>query len=442
MDTGPSSCPDLTIVLLGHTGVGKSASGNTILGRPGFVSKRSFKSVTTQISTQSGPVLGKQISVIDTPGIIGSTREIQTLCKDLLKFPGPRLFLVVIKADRFTDDHERALDAALRAIGDCELSNCYLLFTGGDDLDKTSLDEYVNEDPGSCLKKLVDKFEGRYHLFNNKNGTQEQVRELLEKSGHLRNSDLGRERRERRERRVVLLGLPGSGKSSSGSTILGSEWFESVAGFNAGTTETASKSARVEGFWVQVVDTPGFTGQVLAPRKLFEEIMKAVVEASPGPHAFLIVVRFDRISEADIKLFKMLPKLFTGEASKYMMVLFTHGDALRGRSMDGLIRSNQHVSALVSRCGGRFCVFDNTKKGNRVQVRDLLDKIDQMVEANGGEHYTSDVFKEAHGLGDQIAMRWRQIGEWFRRKLRNLDRRRDGYTPLNQPDTTELYKMD
>ncbi|XP_032364629.1 GTPase IMAP family member 7 isoform X1 [Etheostoma spectabile] len=241
---------------------------------------------------------------------------------------------------------------------------------------------------------------------------------------------------------MVLLGLPGRGKSSSGNTILGSERFESVSGFEAGTTETSSKSARVEGRRVQVVDTPGFTGQVLSPRKLFEEIMKAVVEASPGPHAFIIVVRFDRISEADIKLFKILPKLFSRDASKHMMVLFTHGDALSGRSMDGLIWSNQHVSALVSMCGGGFSVFDNTKKGNRVQVRDLLDKIDQMVKTNGGGHYTDEMFKDGPSIPVKIAIRWRQIGEWFRRKIRNLDRRRDRYTPLNQPDTTELNKMD
>lgn len=51
--------PDLTIVLLGRTGVGQSASANTILGRAAFESKTSFKAVTTGISEETGRVFGK-----------------------------------------------------------------------------------------------------------------------------------------------------------------------------------------------------------------------------------------------------------------------------------------------------------------------------------------------------------------------------------------------
>lgn len=198
-----------------------------------------------------------------------------------------------------------------------------------------------------------------------------------------------------RDTRVILIGLPEGGKSSTGNTILGCKMFSTDCDFNAVCTETVSKSAEVEDHWLTVVDTPGFTDEILTPEQLYMEMTKTFVKASPGPHAFIIVVKIGKMSKANTTLLQILQQLFGSNSKNYAMVLFTHGDKLKGQSIDEMIQSNRCASELVSMCGGRFCVFDNTKRGNRRQVQTLMNEIDDIVKANGGGHYTSEMFQMA-----------------------------------------------
>ncbi|XP_056305079.1 GTPase IMAP family member 9-like [Danio aesculapii] len=177
------------------------------------------------------------------------------------------------------------------------------------------------------------------------------------------------------------------------------------------SSECSVAQARVSGRFVSLVDTPALLNTQMNQEHLMKEISRSVCLSSPGPHAIPIVLRLDRFTAEEQQIPQMMEEMFGEEMLKYSIILFTGGDQLRGETIKELIEQNGELRAVLAQCGSRYQPFNNIDENNRHQVEDLLQKIDSIIQQNGGAHYTNQMTEDAYR---------RRRGERFREKKLEL----------------------
>ncbi|KAF8772386.1 hypothetical protein HU200_005789 [Digitaria exilis] len=188
-----SAADDVTLVLVGKVGSGKSATANSILGFNAFPSEYSYSSVTETCQMRSTTLsfgdaaAPRAVHVIDTPGLFDmnitteDARKEIAKCLDMSRDGIHAMLMVFSAATRFTPEDADTVKSIKMFFGDKIVDHMILVFTYGDQVRERTWRKMLTDKNARYLQDIVRLCGDRVLLFDNRSSDElQQIKQLAE----------------------------------------------------------------------------------------------------------------------------------------------------------------------------------------------------------------------------------------------------------------------